>query len=124
MPRTTPLDIPLGKVALQLINLFGKDLTYKGYGPSVYNDITGKTTRAETDYPVRGVFERVTKELVGDGSLVKWSDRVVYIPARNLTFTPDNAGKLQDGAKVLTVVTVDEIRSGELVAAYALVVRG
>jgi hypothetical protein len=120
--RTTVLDAPIGRVALRLIRLFGKDVTYVEVGESVYNKATGKNERPTTDHPTRGVFQDVQKSLV-DGTTIRATDETLLIPARDLEIEPDTSGRVIDSGKNLQVLRTKAIRSGEQTAVWLLVVR-
>lgn len=119
----TPLDGPLPKVVLKIINLLGKPVTYIEYSAAAYNKTTGKSTREPTEHSVKGAFDEISHKLV-DGTLVKWTDAVLYIPAKDLPFTPTTTGRIRDDGREYTIIKADPIRSGELEAAWRLVVRG
>lgn len=122
----TVLDGPAGKVALRLINKFGRRVTYLETFPGAYNRATGKTdVPAPTEHAVKAVFQRVDIGLVGEtinGTEVKVEDEEMFIPGRNLDFSPNPKDMVRDGGQDYQIIRADPIRSGEDAALWRILV--
>lgn len=122
----TELDDKLLPVALELINKFGKDMTYTVVTTEgTYDPATrSKTGEVSTIYPgVKSAppFDYETKDI--DGTLIKRGDLKTIVAAKDAVFTPaQNMFVEFDGIK-FAATTIKPYYSGDLIAAWEIRLR-
>ena len=122
----TPLDARIPATVLRLLKKYGQDATFVVPSVKTYNPTTGATTESgdvehsEKITPPEGYAAHMT-----DGDVIRRGDRRTFIAASGLAFTPETDTRvlMVSGTEAWEIVAVDEIFSGESVAAYELQLR-
>ena len=104
----------LNPVAVELVdNVFGTDIVYHQHGASVYNQVTGAVTGADTDHAIKaGVLSRSRIEAGGPNETYEinlW----VHHGATGLGFLPTTADSFTYDAVVWKVVSVEPTYSSK-----------
>lgn len=120
-----PLDAPLRAVSQKVIDKFGQSVTLRIVTAGAYDPTTRSATNTDTDQTVNGI---VMKPSLGSSQFsenggVRLGDRLVTIPAKNLTTAPDTSSLVVIDSKEYEVVEVNPVYSGDEVAIYELLVR-
>lgn len=120
----TQLDTELAPVVTELINEFGKPLTFYVGDQSGYDPVTGITDEdAATSVQIKASPPAPVKLKYGEDSVARDGDCMTYISAEGLTFTPRPGIKVEiDGVK-WQAVAVQPIYTGELVACWGFTLR-
>lgn len=118
---TTVLDGPLRAVTLSLVTKFGATITVRYVTLGTYQTATGDAVDTTTDVPTKGIWQDYkAKEVRG---LIQEGDRRLLLAASGLA-VPTPQDRIVDGGVELEIVTVEQVRSGELAALYIVQTRG
>lgn len=119
-----PLDAPLRAVSQKVIDKFGKSVTLRIVTAGSYDPATRTATNSDADQTVNAV---ITNPPAGsqfrESGTVRLGDRMVTIPAKNLTTVPDTSSLVVIDSREYEVVEVNPVYSGDQVAIYELLVR-
>ncbi len=118
--RQTVLDRAFRPLALQLLNLFGKDVTITYQTPGSYDPSTGLSSATTSAATVRALVERYDVREFGD--FIRAGDLKVTTYGIGLT-APDPNDTVTVDSVVYRVVAVESIYSGELAALHEMQVR-
>ena len=115
----TALDTKLRPKTVELIEKYGKSVTWTVTSGGTYVPATGSTSGAtSTPYTVKVTPpEPYTSKFI-DGDTIRVGDALIYLAAQDLAFTPaENQHVTVDGV-VWVVVRVNAIYSGDLVCLW------
>lgn len=120
----TTLDTKLVPKAAELVELYGKSVTWGVTSGGSYNpasgDVTGSST---TSYTVKVTPPEPYSERWIDGDLVRVGDAKVYLAAQDLAFTPSAGQTVTIDATVWKAVSANAIYTGESIALWEVQVR-
>lgn len=120
----TELDLELGPVVVELINEFGKDITFTIGGDNDYDPKTGITDQdGQTTVVVKGSPPAPVRRFFGADAVAREGDSKTFIASSGLTFTPKPGLVVEIDSEKWQVVEVTPIYTGELIAAYGLILR-
>lgn len=107
-----------------LLNKMGKSATVKVPGSVVYNPATRVSTASSVvDHSVKITPPRGYKANMIDGEVIQKGDRQCLMEAQDIGFTPTPALQIVYDSETWEIKGVEEIYSGELIAAYRLQLR-
>lgn len=118
----TQLDLEIPADVTELLDEFGWDATFI-VRSKTFDDDTGMTTYGSEPNVVRKCtppWPYGMKFSEGDAAID--GDAVIYIAAEGLTFEPRAGMQVIIDSRTWMLVRVDRIRSGELTAAWGMVV--
>lgn len=119
----TALDTKLRATATGLLVKYGKSVTLTAVTPGAYNPATGQSTTSTSDTTAQAFIETYGKgEIFSSGGLVVMGDKKLTFAAADVT-KPEPGDTVTIDSVVWTVIFVDELWSGEQVAAYVVQVR-
>lgn len=122
----TPLDLQLAPVVVQLIQTFGKDVTFTIGGDFDFDYVTGHTDRdgetkvtlkASPPAPVRRQYAE------NDDEEDRRSECRVYVAATGLGFTPKLGMVVEIDGQAWRTTAVYPVYTGENIAAYGVDLR-
>jgi hypothetical protein len=122
----TTLDTKLIPKIFNLVERLGKNVTFETgeSEPVDYDPDTGHTTYDTPDSYTRKVTPPEAYEnYFIDDDLIKAGDTRVYLPAKDLTFTPELEMKVTIDSIDWVVVNIETIYTGGSVALYELQLR-
>jgi hypothetical protein len=106
-----------------LVDELGATVTFKTESDYAYDPTTGEGTETlGSTVAVVTPPEPFRNRLI-DGETVKAGDVKTYLPAKDLTFAPIEGMAVEIGSERWTIVSVETIRTGELVGLYGLHLR-
>ena len=120
----TSLDTKLIPKTLEIINKFGKTVTFKERQISSYSANDGQAIETGVILHSSKVSppEKFQKRFV-DGDIVKESDLAVILPASGLTWMPKRDLEVEFDNEVWKIMSVEPIFSGEQIVAYTIQLR-
>lgn len=109
--------------AKELIDKYGKDLSYQDIGDLVYDPSTGSITEpTETATSFVGVVSSYDQKFI-DGETIKKGDHMIMAGANGISFTFEEGRQIVIGTERFTIVGIESVYSGNDVAYYTLQVR-
>lgn len=121
---STALDLKILPKVLALLVKVGITSTFRDFAAaSDYDPTTGAvtftaTTYTETVAPPQGYNSRFV-----DGDVIKSEDMFTFVAGSGLTFVPAPGWEIDLSSETWTVVAVQQLRSGDDVAAYKMQLR-
>lgn len=119
----TALDVRARKLALRMINKYGRRVVLVHKGAPVEDDDTNTTTTPTTEYPFKAVEEAPSKKDIEAGVHVESTMLNIAALALPVGVLPMPQDTIQDGAKLWTVGRVFNESSGEMDALYRVEVK-
>lgn len=120
----TSLDTKLVPKSADLVELYGKAVTWSVTTGAAYNPASGTVSGGSTtNHSVKVTPPEPYASRYIDGDLVRTGDARVYIAAESLAFTPAEGQKLTIDAATWKVVRVNAIYTGESIALWEAQVR-
>lgn len=123
----TELDEEIGPIAYELIETYGKAITYTVTGESAYDTSTGKSVAPEESKPIKATVEDANG-VWQSGSLIEKADKKILISRQAFTEafgedvepSPSDKFEIDGGTYTVGSYGLKRIYSGELVAAYQI----
>lgn len=110
----------------ELIDKYGKEITFKSQVRGSYDPSTSSNTNTTTNYTVKGYFHNYNLRDI-DGTKVLAGDRRLVIPTEDTSGTsipePDNDDSFTGEGDEVTVKGVTKIMSGDNLVCYICQVR-
>ena len=115
----TQLDKTAIAKAYELINKFGKVLTYKSEG-GVFDPSTGDFTESVTTQSFKGF---ITKPKTGEitSGMATIEDNIILVASKSLDIEPKANDIITINAKDITIKSINSVYSGEEICLYKLV---
>lgn len=115
-------DIIVPKV-LEVLTTYGTDAVFTVPATKTYDADTGVTTEGTTtDHTVKASPPSVVREFQG-GTVIATDRSEIYIPASGLEFTPKTSMTVTIAGGTWKIVAIEELRSGDDLAAYRIEIR-
>lgn len=111
----------LEKVAANIIDVFGGDVTIRYIAASSYNTTTGAITRTSTDVDVKGVVEAVSARETND--LIQAGDKRLTVAADDLTTAPETNDLVVISSVVHQIIQVNTEEHDNTAITYELILR-
>lgn len=115
----TELDTEIGPLALELIDEYGKAISYSRVTPGEYNTDTGAVESATVVIELRAIVEEYAGQSFLSG-LIEAGDKKVTIAANSVDTLPTTQDTVLIDNITYTVVNVKITYSGDLAALYEL----
>lgn len=118
------LAAPLRVVSQKVIDKFGKSVTLRIVTAGDFDPDTLTASNTDSDQTVNAVLTRPGGGAqFSESGTIRLGDRMVTIPAKNLTTAPNTSSLVVIDSKEYEVVEVNPVYSGDEVAIYELLVR-
>lgn len=111
----------LEKVAIDVINALGGDVTIRYITAGSYNPTTGSVTQTTDDTAIKGVVETVSNAEVNQ--LVEATDKKLIVAAGDLPGAPTTKDHVVISSVVHQVIRVDTIEQDNTPITYELILR-
>ena len=111
----------LEKVASNVINALGADVTIRYVTAGTYNTTTGAITETTSDTAIKGVVEAISQREVND--LVQASDKRLIVAAKELATAPETKDRVVISSVVHQIIQVQTIDQDNTAITYELVLR-
>ena len=111
----------LEKVASNVIDALGADVTIRYVTAGSYNTTTGAITETTSDTAIKGVVEAISQREVND--LVQASDKRLIVAAKELTTAPETKDRVVISSVVHQIIQVQTIDQDNTAITYELVLR-
>lgn len=122
----TELDTELGPLAVELIDEYGKEVTYTLTASGEYDPETGAAAPAEDPFIIKAIVEDYSLQGSGQAfasGLIEVGDKKFTIAAQSEHMagkTPTPSDTVEADGVTYTVQNVKAVYSGELVAIYEI----
>lgn len=111
----------LEKVAGNVIDALGADVTIRYVTAGSYNTTTGAITETTSDTAIKGVVEAISQREVND--LVQASDKRLIVAAKELATAPETKDRVVIGSVVHQIIQVQTVDQDNTAITYELVLR-
>ena len=111
----------LEKVASNVIDALGADVTIRYVIAGTYNTTTGAITETTSDTAIKGVVEAISQREVND--LVQASDKRLIVAAKELATAPETKDRVVISSVVHQIIQVQTIDQDNTAITYELVLR-
>ena len=111
----------LEKVASNVIDALGADVTIRYVTAGSYNTTTGAITETTSDTAIKGVVEAISQREVND--LVQASDKRLIVAAKELATAPETKDRVVISSVVHQIIQVQTIDQDNTAITYELVLR-
>ena len=111
----------LEKVASNVIDALGADVTIRYVTAGTYNTTTGAITETTSDTAIKGVVEAISQREVND--LVQASDKRLIVAAKELATAPETKDRVVISSVVHQIIQVQTIDQDNTAITYELVLR-
>ncbi len=111
----------LEKVASNVINALGGDVTIRYITAGSYNPTTGSVTESTDDTAIKGVVENVSNAEVNQ--LVEATDKKLIVAADDLPGAPTTKDHVVISSVVHQIIRVDTIEQDNTAITYELILR-
>jgi len=111
----------LEKVASNVIDALGADVTIRYVTAGSYNTTTGAITETTSDTAIKGVDEAISQREVND--LVQASDKRLIVAAKELATAPETKDRVVISSVVHQIIQVQTIDQDNTAITYELVLR-
>ena len=111
----------LEKVASNVINALGGDVTIRYITAGSYNATTGSVTETTDDTAIKGVVENVSNAEVNQ--LVEATDKKLIVAADDLPSAPTTKDRVVISSVVHQIIRVDTIEQDNTAITYELILR-
>lgn len=122
----TELDTELGPLAVELIEEYGKEVSYTVTSPGVYDPATGAAAPAGAPFTIKAIVEDYSLQGSGQGfasGLIEVGDKKLTVAAQSENMAgkePTTSDTIIVDGVTYTVQNVKKVYSGELVALYEI----
>ena len=121
---STVLDDELLEAVYDIIDEFGKIVTFWIYPDQDYDPTIGENTLGDpTQYSKKVIPPYQINLKYVDGKLIKLGDLLTGIAAQDIEFTPTLKMKITIDSNIWTIININPIYSGEQIALYLLQLR-
>ena len=116
----TQLDKTAIAKAYELINKFGKVLTYKSESEGVFDPSTGDFTDSAKPQSFKGF---ITKPKTGEieSGMATIEDNIILVASKSLDIEPKANDIITINTKDITIKSINSVYSGEEICLYKLV---
>ena len=111
----------LEKVADNVIDALGADVTIRYVTAGSYNTTTGVVTETESDTNIKGVVQNIRQSEVND--LVQASDKRLIVAAKELATAPGTKDRVVISTVVHQIIEVQTIDQDNTAITYELILR-
>tara|TARA_Y100000015_G_scaffold2982_1_gene2798 strand:- start:260 stop:616 length:357 start_codon:yes stop_codon:yes gene_type:complete len=111
----------LEKVASNVIDALGADVTIRYVTAGTYNTTTGAVAETTSDTAIKGVVEAISQREVND--LVQASDKRLIVAAKELATAPETKDRVVISTVVHQIIQVQTIDQDNTAITYELVLR-
>ena len=111
----------LEKVAGNVIDALGADVTIRYVTAGTYNTTTGAITETTSDTAIKGVVEAISQREVND--LVQASDKRLIVAAKELATAPETKDRVVISTVVHQIIQVRTVDQDNTAITYELVLR-
>ena len=111
----------LEKVAGNVIDALGADVTIRYVTAGTYNTTTGVIGETESDTAIKGVVEKIRQSEVND--LVQASDKRLIVAAKELATAPGTKDRVVISTVVHQIIEVQTIDQDNTAITYELILR-
>ncbi len=111
----------LEKVASNVIDALGADVTIRYVTAGTYNTTSGAITETTSDTAIKGVVEAISQREVND--LVQASDKRLIVAAKELATAPETKDRVVISSVVHQIIQVQTIDQDNTAITYELVLR-
>jgi len=111
----------LEKVASNVIEALGADVTIRYVTAGTYNTTTGVIGESENDTNIKGVVENIKQSEVNE--LIQASDKRLIVAAKELATAPETKDRVVISSVVHQIIQVETIDQDNTAITYELVLR-
>jgi|TARA_B100000073_G_C23336248_1_gene412917 hypothetical protein len=111
----------LEKVASNVIEALGADVTIRYVTAGTYNTTTGVIGETESDTAIKGVVENIKQSEVNE--LIQASDKRLIVAAKELATAPETKDRVVISSVVHQIIQVETIDQDNTAITYELVLR-
>ena len=111
----------LEKVAGNVIDALGADVTIRYVTAGTYNTTTGVIGETESDTAIKGVVQNIRQSEVND--LVQASDKRLIVAAKELATAPGTKDRVVISSVVHQIIEVQTIDQDNTAITYELILR-
>jgi|TARA_Y100000310_G_C20545770_1_gene745489 hypothetical protein len=111
----------LEKVASNVIEALGADVTIRYVTAGAYNTTTGVIAESENDTNIKGVVENIKQSEVNE--LIQASDKRLIVAAKELATAPETKDRVVISSVVHQIIQVETIDQDNTAITYELVLR-
>ena len=111
----------LEKVAGNVIDALGADVTIRYVTAGTYNTTTGVIGETESDTAIKGVVQNIRQSEVND--LVQASDKRLIVAAKELETAPETKDRVVISSVVHQIIEVQTIDQDNTAITYELILR-
>ena len=111
----------LEKVASNVIEALGADVTIRYVTAGAYNTTTGVIGESENDTNIKGVVENIKQSEVNE--LIQASDKRLIVAAKELATAPETKDRVVISSVVHQIIQVETIDQDNTAITYELVLR-
>ena len=111
----------LEKVAGNVIDALGADVTIRYVTAGTYNTTTGAVAETTSDTAIKGVVEAISQREVND--LVQASDKRLIVAAKELATAPETKDRVVISTVVHQIIQVRTVDQDNTAITYELVLR-
>lgn len=118
----TELDAEIGPLALELIDEFGKSISYQKVTSGEYDTTTGEAAVTNPSIDIKGIVENYKGQDFSSG-LIEGGDKKVTVAAQAFAELPTTSDTITIDNLTYTIVGIKTVFSGDLPAIYELQAR-
>ena len=111
----------LEKVAGNVIDALGADVTIRYVTAGSYNTTTGAITETTSDTAIKGVVQAISQREVND--LIQASDKRLIVAAKELETAPETKDRVVISTVVHQIIQVQTVDQDNTAITYELVLR-
>lgn len=111
----------LGKVATNVLNALGADVTIRYVTNGAYDTTTGTSAETVSDVNVKGVIEGVSKSETN--SLIQAQDKRLIVSAEEVGTAPGTKDRVVISSIVHQIITVNTVEQDNTAITYELILR-
>ena len=111
----------LEKVAGNVIDALGADVTIRYVTAGSYNTATGAITETTSDTAIKGVVQAISQREVND--LIQASDKRLIVAAKELATAPETKDRVVISTVVHQIIQVQTVDQDNTAITYELVLR-
>lgn len=123
MPDLTELDEELGPLALELIEEYGKEVSFDTLAIGIYDKAERKNVTIPVIVNTKALFEDYKLGQSTEAGLVEVGDKKLFVAALAFSSKPTSQDKVKFDEQTWVVLSVIEYMSGERAALYEVQVR-
>ena len=111
----------LEKVADNVIEALGADVTIRYVSAGSYNTTTGVIAETESDTDIKGVVQNISQSEVNE--LIQASDKRLIVAAKELDTAPETKDRVVISSVVYQIIEVQTVDHDNTAITYELVLR-